>query len=150
MSEKMLVNFRSPVDLVSRFDQTCGENNISRTGKLNQLMQNYVQGHAKSVWEILVPTISRTGKTFTYEHHKEWDAYVRKISGGVTIHRPAKGEWVNDNEVLVTERVIPCRLICSRVWMDEIVDFTLLHYDQDAVRAFAIAETFILKRREEL
>ena len=43
------------------------------------------------LWEILVPASNNKDSKFSYEHHKEWDAFVKKITNGVTITRTAKG-----------------------------------------------------------
>jgi hypothetical protein len=41
--KNMLVNFRSPVDLVSDFDEVCAVNDLSRTKTLNWLMKRHIQ-----------------------------------------------------------------------------------------------------------
>ena len=44
------------------------------------------------LYEILVPTkYGDNEKPIRTKHHKEWDKYVRKISGGLTILTPGKG-----------------------------------------------------------
>lgn len=46
------------------------------------------------MWEIYVPVVSNEGKEYSLEHHKQWDEKVRAISGGLTILKSAKGQWV--------------------------------------------------------
>lgn len=77
-----------------------------------------------SLWEILVPASNRT-ESFSYEHHKKWDAFVRGIAGGVTILKPGKGEWVCPEGSIFTDRVIPCRIACDREQIERIIDFTI-------------------------
>lgn len=64
------------------------------------------------MWEILVRASNEIEK-FSYEHHKEWDKYVKKLSRGLTVNKPAKGEWISPSEVLFKDRMIPVRIICS-------------------------------------
>jgi len=97
------------------------------------------------LWEILVPASNNKDLKFTYEHHKEWDAFVKKATGGVTITKTAKGEWVSPTGKLYVDRMIPCRIMCTREQMLEIVDFTIDHYSQEAVMAYKISDDVILR-----
>jgi len=97
------------------------------------------------LWEILVPASNNKDLKFTYEHHKEWDAFVKKITGGVTITKTAKGQWVSPTGKLYVDRMIPCRIMCNKEQMLEIVDFTIDHYKQEAVMAYKISDDVILK-----
>jgi len=100
------------------------------------------------MWEILVPS-RRSGQSvvFSYEHHKKWDDYVKKISGGLTIMRTAKGEWFSSG-AYQKEEMIPCRIICNENEINKIIDFTIEHYNQEAVLAYKIASNVILKYKE--
>ena len=80
-------------------------------------------------------------------HHKCWDRYVRTISGGLTIMKPARGQWINTDSVLHEERVIPVRVACTRKQLDKIITFTLRHYNQIAVMAYRISDEVIIVRR---
>ena len=65
------------------------------------------------IWCILIPTLKARfsrKKYFSTKHHKVWDAYVRKLTGGLTILAPGKGQWINENQELVEERVIPVQI----------------------------------------
>lgn len=101
------------------------------------------------MWEILVPASNKL-QEFTYEHHKAWDEFVIKISGGITIMKTAKGEWISPNNVRFKDRMIPVRIKCKTEDIDEIIDFTIKHYNQEAVLAYKISEEVILKHKDEL
>jgi len=93
----------------------------------------------KKLYEVLVPTIyGDTKKPIRTRHHKNWDAFVRKISGGLTLLVPGKGQWVFENE-LYEERVIPVRILCAEKQIKEIVQFTLEHYRQIAVMYYLVS-----------
>jgi len=101
------------------------------------------------LWEVLVPTLMRE-KPVRLRHHKEWDKFVRKITGGLTILHPAKGQWINpETSELMCERVIPVRIACTRKQLDKIIDFTIEHYDQIAVMAYLVSTEVVIKRRKE-
>jgi hypothetical protein len=99
------------------------------------------------MWEILVPASGNNNKEFSYEHHKAWDAFVKEPTGGVTIMKTAKGRWVSPHGQLYADRMIPCRIICTKEQINKIVDFTLVHYDQEAVLAYKISLVVILKHK---
>jgi hypothetical protein len=104
---------------------------------------------SKELWEILVPASNNKDQKFPYEHHKEWDAFVKKITGGVTIMKTAKGEWVSPNGKVYVDRMIPCRIVCTEEQMSEIIDFTLEHYNQEAVLAYRISTNVILRYKNK-
>jgi len=100
------------------------------------------------LWEILVPASNNKDLKFSYEHHKEWDEFVKGISGGITIMKTAKGEWVSPDGKLYIDRVIPCRIVCDEEQINEIVDFTIDHYKQEAVLAYRISTKVVLRYDE--
>jgi hypothetical protein len=101
-----------------------------------------------NLWEILVPTMRRVdGKPYRTRYHKVWDQKVRDISGGLTVLQPAKGQWVAPNGELFVERMIPVRIVATRSQIEEIVDHTLVYYDQLAVLCYCISTEVILKHR---
>jgi len=102
------------------------------------------------MWEILVPASNNKDQNFTYEHHKEWDAFVKKITGGVTIMKTTKGEWVSPTGQLYIDRMIPCRIFCNEEQINMIVDFTIKHYNQEAVLCYRISDNVILKHKSEI
>lgn len=101
------------------------------------------------LWEILVPASNNKDQKFSYEHHKEWDAFVRKVTGGVTVTKTTKGQWVSPTGKLYEDRMIPCRIMCDREEMLKIVNFTLEHYNQEAVLAYKISEDVILRYKND-
>ena len=99
------------------------------------------------LWEILVPA-SGNAEKFTYEHHLEWDAFVMDISGGLTVLKAGKGQWISPDDTLFKDRVIPCRIACTKEEIDRIIDFTINHYNQEAVMCYCISNEVIIKYRE--
>lgn len=102
----------------------------------------------KELWEILVPASNNKDQKFSYEHHKQWDAFVKELTGGVTITKTAKGEWVSPTGKLYKDRIIPCRIVCTEEQISEIIDFTIDHYNQEAVLAYRISTNVILRHRK--
>lgn len=102
----------------------------------------------KQMWEILVPASNKI-QEFSFEHHKAWDEFVIAISGGITVMRTAKGEWVSPDNERFKDRMIPVRIKCSRKQIKRIIEFTIKHYDQQAVLAYKISSDVILKNRTE-
>lgn len=103
----------------------------------------------EELWEILVPASNNKEKKFSYEHHKEWDAFVKKITGGVTIMKTAKGQWLSPTGKLYIDRMIPCRIVCNQEQMNEIINFTIDHYEQEAVLAYKISNNVILRYKNQ-
>ncbi len=92
------------------------------------------------LFEILVPTkYGHNGKPISTKHHKNWDKYVRNISGGLTILTPGKGQWISKDE-LYEERVIPVRIMCTTEQMDKIVAFSFTHYRQIAIMYYVLSD----------
>ena len=96
------------------------------------------------LWEILVPTL-RNEKPVRTRSHKEWDARVRRIAGGLTILKPVKGEWVSPSGELFSERMIPVRIMCSEEQIEQVADLTAEFYCQEAVMYYLIAEKSFIK-----
>lgn len=46
----------------------------------------------------MVPCNFNDGTPVRTRHHREWDRQVRKISGGLTILPPSKGQWQNESD----------------------------------------------------
>ncbi|WP_181273599.1 hypothetical protein [Brevibacterium oceani] len=98
-----------------------------------------------SMWEVLVPTVSNSGRPFTVRHHRQWDAHVKAIAGGMTLVQPVRGSWVEpDTGEEFTERVIPVRIMCTREQIVEICKETARFYDQLAVLATLVATETVL------
>jgi len=102
------------------------------------------------LWEILVPTVRRVGgKPYRTRYHRVWDAKVRALAGGLTILRPAIGQWVAPDGELFKERMIPVRVACTRAQIEEIIDFTLVYYDQLAVMAHKVSDEVIIRHQPQ-
>lgn len=119
-----------------------------------------------SLWEILVPTERPPGLTvdkgvdvlknpnltpakqyFSTRYHRVWDEKVRKITGGLTIMTPARGQWVAPDGELFAERMIPVRIVATREQIEKIIDMTLKYYGQEAVLCYKLSDEVILKYR---
>lgn len=109
----------------------------------------------KVLYEVLVPTMYGypAVKPIRTAHHKNWDKEVIKITGGLTLMKPAQGRWI-DKGVEYPERVIPVRVMCTEIhhegygcflaWDDksqieQIIKFTLSHYRQKAVMYYVVS-----------
>ena len=102
------------------------------------------------MWEIFVPA-SSSEQEFAYAHHKEWDEYVKSLTGGLTIMKSAKGEWIdNSTNKLYKDKVIPVRIKCSKKTIKKIIKFTIQHYNQEAVLAYKVSDKVILTHKREL
>lgn len=102
----------------------------------------------EEVWEIFVPTQLNCGKPIRTRQHREWDNRVRRITGGLTILSPAKGQWVAPDGTLFKERMIPVRIVCTRAEIEKIIDITMDFYDQLAMLAYKVSSEVILKHKE--
>ena len=105
------------------------------------------------MWEILVPTVKPNTdgtKFFSTKYHKQWDVKVKSITGGLTIMTPAKGQWLSPHGINFEERMIPVRLIASRIQMEDIINITTEHYSQEAVLAYKISDEVILKYNKSI
>lgn len=101
------------------------------------------------LWQILVPCNWNDGRPVKTRHHKAWDEKVRKITKGLTILPPGKGQWVDpSDDKLYIDRVIPVNLIATEKEMDKISDITLKHYNQLAVMYFKLSDQAIIKCRK--
>lgn len=100
------------------------------------------------LWEILVPTVRRIGgKPYRTRYHKVWDAAVRMTAKGLTILKPAKGEWVSPNGNLFQERMIPVRIACTEEQIDFIASMSVRYYDQLAIMYYRISDKVVIKTR---
>lgn len=97
------------------------------------------------LWEILVPTVRKTGRPYRTRYHRVWDSKIREVSKGLTITEPTKGQWVSPSGKVVAERMIPVRFMATRAHMDEIVDLTLKYYEQDCVMCYRLSDEVILR-----
>jgi hypothetical protein len=107
------------------------------------------------LWEILVPysmgehdnlclNIPRSNKTVPVPYHQDWDAEVRRITGGLTILKCAKGEWVDEEGAVYRELMIPVRIACTEQQIIQIAQFTQHHYRQKAVFCSLVSERTLI------
>ena len=97
-----------------------------------------------TLWEVLVPCMMNN-KPVRTKHHKEWDKVVRKITGGLTISAPSRGQWVDPNtKILHEERVIPVKIACDEKGLGKILEFTKKHYKQIAVFAYKVSDNAVV------
>lgn len=100
---------------------------------------------AKFLWEILVPCQWNDGRPVRTRHHRVWDAKVRDICGGLTIMRPAVGQWVDPADGrLYHERVIPVRIMATEEEISAVVQATIQHYQQLVVMHFKVSEACVI------
>jgi hypothetical protein len=91
------------------------------------------------LWEILVPK-TLEGDIIDISVHNIWDAKVRRITGGLTIHRSALGNWISPAGELVTERMIPVRIACTSEEIHEIGRMTKEFYQQEKVMYYKVSD----------
>jgi hypothetical protein len=102
------------------------------------------------LWEILVPTVRNDGRPFYLRYHKVWDEKVKAISGGLTIMKPAVGQWIDPKDGKeYKDRTIPVRFIATRTQMQKIVAMSCLYYEQEAMLCYRIADEVVLMTKEE-
>ena len=100
------------------------------------------------IWEILVPTVMPNGRPVRTRQHREWDSRVRRISSGLTVMSPARGQWVSPSNKLFEERMVPVRIACSKEQIDIIAKMTATFYEQQAVMFYCISnEVYIREYR---
>lgn len=101
------------------------------------------------LWEILVPT-EINNKPIKLRYHKVWDSHVRRITGGLTILHPAKGQWVNKEGNLFVERMIPVRVAATREQIYVIAHMTAVYYRQQAVMFYRVSDEVYIKQFEHV
>lgn len=93
----------------------------------------------RTLWEILVPTIRNDGRPIRTRFHRVWDEKIREISGGLTILNVTKGQWMNPDNKLFIERMIPVRILATEEEMNKIINMTMSYYDQEAILAYEVS-----------
>ncbi len=99
----------------------------------NELNEQYL-------WEILVPQADPDGQFIAVPEHNIWDKKVRDITGGLTIHRSALGNWVSPSGELVVERMIPVRIACTEEEIHKIGQMTKEFYRQEKVMYYQVSD----------
>jgi hypothetical protein len=91
------------------------------------------------LWEILVPANDNSGVEFSLEKHHQWDEFVRKITGGLTILKASKGQWTSETGHIFQDKMIPVRITCSNHNILMIAKFTKEFYDQEKVMYYQVS-----------
>ncbi len=106
-----------------------------------------------SLWEILIPTEMISRKNLRPEsekeptrilehHHRGWDKLVSEIAKGLTLLPRVRGRWKDSSE-----RSIPVRIACNADEMKRIAEFTMEHYNQEAVLYWCVSESVTILER---
>ncbi len=98
----------------------------------------------KYLWEVLVP-YGDGKKKFPLSYHQKWDEKVKCVSSGLTIIGVQKGKWVSKTGSTYNEKMIAVRIAATDKEIEEIVDFTLDHYNQKAVFYYKVSEEVYIK-----
>lgn len=93
----------------------------------------------KELWEILVPK-SLDNEEIDVTVHNVWDAMVRDVTGGLTIHRSALGNWISPEGELVVEKMIPVRIACTEEEIHRIGLMTKKFYRQEKVMYYRVSD----------
>jgi hypothetical protein len=118
---------------------------MGKTSLLEKIAQKF---SVKKVWEIWVPNYDNSGTKYPIDYHYQWDEKVRAITGGLTILKTAKGQWISPKGILFAEEMIPVRIYCSKKDISKIVDITIEYYDQEAVIAYLTGSEVILRYKK--
>lgn len=104
---------------------------------------------ALPMWELLVPY--RMGRrNVPTPYHREWDAKVMAVTGGLTILRTTKGAWKSPNTGKeFREPMIPVRIACTEDQVREIARLTMEHYNQEAVFVCRISDAAVVFHRSD-
>ena len=103
----------------------------------------------RHLWEILVPHAFPDGKVIPVPYHRIWDEKVRKISGGLTIRKPEKGQWVHPvSKGVIAERMIPVKVSGTRRQIERVCWMTAKYYDQEVVMAYRISEEVLMVHKD--
>jgi len=97
------------------------------------------------LWEILIPIADNDGIKFAPEIHRDWDNRVRAISGGLTIFKPATGEWINGNGAVMRDKLIPVAFMATDEQARAISAMSKLTYRQEAMMLYVLSETVIIE-----
>lgn len=99
------------------------------------------------MWEILVPcNFEDNKKPVSTRHHQNFDKFVLGVAGGITILKPCKGYWINEDSKY-EDRVIPVRIACSEANIAKIAKFALSHYRQLAILYYEISNNVKFVRK---
>ena len=98
------------------------------------------------LWEILVPAES-DGKEIPVLFHQEWDKKVRELVGGLSIMKSMQGQWVNPNDEIFAEKMIPVRIACTMGSIYDITKFTRDYYNQEVIMVYRVSDMVLYIKR---
>ena len=101
------------------------------------------------LYEILVPCVRNDGRPVRTRCHREWDKRVRRITGGLTVMAPGRGQWVH-GDTLFNERMIPVRICCTASQIEAIAELTAAFYEQLAVMYYVISNEVVIRNFEHV
>ena len=104
---------------------------------------------ASKLYEILVPCVRNDGRPVRTRCHREWDKRVRRITGGLTVMAPGRGQWVH-GDTLFNERMIPVRICCTASQIEAIAELTAAFYEQLAVMYYVISNEVVIRNFEHV
>jgi hypothetical protein len=99
------------------------------------------------MWCILVPTHWNDEEEIDVRTHKLWDSKVRNITGGLTIHKKARGQWIAPSGKIYEEGMIPVYFAASEEQKTKIQAITCLFYHQEAVMCYKIGTDVVVMDR---
>ncbi len=111
------------------------------------------------LWQILVPHrmgdhheegLPKRNRSIPVPYHQEWDKFVRNITGGLTIQRASKGQWIDGDGKLYKELMIPVLIACTEEQITEIAEFSLNYYKQKAMFVSLISEKTLIFEADEV
>jgi hypothetical protein len=72
------------------------------------------------------------------------------LTGGLTIMKSAQGHWLSPAGKLYSEKIIPCTIMGTEEQILKIVDFTIHHYNQEAVTFFKISDESYIRHKNPI
>ena len=106
-------------------------------------------GAGMKLFEILVPCQTNSGTPIRTRQHREWDNRVRRITGGLTVLSPTKGQWESPSGELFCDRMIPVRIAGTDEEMVKIADMTAAFYKQQAIMYYCVSSEVTIKHYPE-
>ncbi len=77
-----------------------------------------------------------------------WEDNVLDIAGGLTTLAVVNGQWIDPNDDVIREQMVPVRIACSEEQINDIADMTASHYGQLSVMYYTISTDVIFKNYE--
>lgn len=97
----------------------------------------------KKLWKILVPVTHNGGKKIKKKHHRQWDALVADVAGGLTLFKPKKGRWKHGGRMF-SEKMIRVEIAATQDEIITIARITAEHYKQKAVMYYLKSEQVVI------